>query len=127
MKKIVLIMFTALYLCFAIGISISKHFCGGKLSFVSFYNQVDEKDCCGDNHEDGCCKDENNFIKIKDDQQHKIVSTTPTFLLVDKIVFNSYYSFVFLIEQLPIKKQIYPPPILAAQQPIYLQYQVFRI
>jgi hypothetical protein len=60
---------TFLYCVFAIGISVNKHFCGGKLTFVSFFHSVSEKDCCGDNHKKDCCNDKNHFIKVTDNHQ----------------------------------------------------------
>ncbi|MEY2830348.1 MAG: hypothetical protein RIQ33_2206 [Bacteroidota bacterium] len=127
MKKTFLILFTMLYLCFVIGVSISNHFCGGKLSFISFYNQVDEKDCCSGNHTDDCCMDENYFLKSNDNHQHE----TPIFQPAKTIIHHFYslnHFFNNFLKQISVTKtEIFPPPDKTAQQPFYIQFQVFRI
>lgn len=51
------------------GISISLHYCGGKLKNISLFEKENEEGCCGSKMKSkGCCNEEAAFIKVKDDQ-----------------------------------------------------------
>ena len=71
MKKAVSIFFIIFYITFTIGITVSTHFCGGKITSVQMsINTPKENPCgCKDSATQGdCCKTEVKSIQLKDEQ-----------------------------------------------------------
>ena len=67
MKKSFIILFASFYLMLASGLSISLHYCGGKLKDISLFNNSNEDGCCGSKKKSkGCCNNKSVFIKVKD-------------------------------------------------------------
>ncbi len=51
----------------ASGLSISLHYCGGKLKDISLFSISNEDGCCGNKKKSkGCCNDKTTFVKVKD-------------------------------------------------------------
>ena len=74
MKKIFLSILTLLYLASSSGAMLETHFCMGKVADWSFGNSAGEQcGLCGmqktDEQANGCCSDQENFLKITDDQK----------------------------------------------------------
>lgn len=71
MKKIALLLLLFLYLIPAIGVTVSTHFCGGKIASVSFNPFVTNHKCpCGSKKmKKDCCKDETTSFKLDNEQQ----------------------------------------------------------
>ena len=67
MKKSFIILFTSFYLILASGLSISLHYCGGKLKDISLFSSGNEDGCCGSKKKSkGCGNEKSAFIKVKD-------------------------------------------------------------
>jgi hypothetical protein len=119
---------TFLYCVFAIGISVNKHFCSGKLTFVSFFHSVSEKDCCGDNHKKDCCNDKNHFIKVTDNHQVSTSKNISKITVFDLPQFITGINFSFRGAVVDIIASIFlSPPNIKGQLPIYLQDKAFLI
>lgn len=79
MKKTIVILLTSLYLIIASGLTVSLHYCGGKLKGISLFSSRNENGCCGNKKRSkGCCKEKTAFIKLKDDHQSSHLLKTPT-------------------------------------------------
>lgn len=63
LKKISHILFAVLMLVSTMGLTISKHYCGGNLKSVSIVTEA--QSCC--DIPTGCCHNENFTIKVEDD------------------------------------------------------------
>jgi hypothetical protein len=72
MKKIALLLILFLYLVPAIGITVSAHFCGSRITWVSVnFEHQDHKCACGSKKmKTDCCKDNVAFIKLDNEQRH---------------------------------------------------------
>ena len=74
MKKFLITIFAFVYISSSIGASIHMHYCMGKLADWGI-GQNDSKTCgiCGmdkaNEKDNGCCKDENKFVKSNIDQK----------------------------------------------------------
>jgi hypothetical protein len=71
MKKSLTIFFTALYIATIVGITISVHFCGEKVTSVQFIQFASREKSCGCEEidvPDDCCKDEIKTVQINDEQ-----------------------------------------------------------
>lgn len=69
MKKLFYILFVTIYLFLSVGITITAHFCGGKVHSVSLIRSSHDPDPCECNPEtccNPCCSDEVKTIKIED-------------------------------------------------------------
>ena len=74
MKKILTVIIALLYLGSSTGANLHMHYCMGKLADWGFWNNKTETcgECGMENGEEkdnGCCKDENKFIKTDGDQK----------------------------------------------------------
>ncbi len=70
-KRLLSILLFLLYVIPSIGISGSVHYCGGEVAAIVII-PTDEHPCACNPHEpmeDGCCKDKNFTIKIKDNHK----------------------------------------------------------
>jgi len=69
-KKATIIALIFLYLIPSIGISVTSHFCRGKLAFTSIRFLEVKKCACGSKKmKKGCCENKTQLIKLEDDQQ----------------------------------------------------------
>jgi len=69
MKLLVHISLIIAYILPSIGITISKHYCGGEVSSISFLCIADDNCGCGNKKmKADCCKDEITQFKIQDSQ-----------------------------------------------------------
>lgn len=70
MRFLAICVLSLIYLLPSLGLAISKHYCGGEVSSVSFIPFHEHTCGCGDEEMDSdCCKDEFCFIKLDDSQQ----------------------------------------------------------
>jgi hypothetical protein len=80
MKQIAIIFLLLTYLLPSIGITISKHYCGGELSSTQFLCFAQHECGCGEKEmKADCCRDESTTIKIDDEQNTShtaLVNTT---------------------------------------------------
>ena len=129
MKKIILILVLFLYLIPSIGITVSAHYCSGKLSGISFGSQ--KQKTCGckvGSVRKSCCEDVVLSMKIKDDQQKvspvsfKLVQVA---LLDTKCTFFYHVVAVSSVETMAVYTTEKPPGRF--KQPLYLQNESFLI
>lgn len=69
MKKLLHILFAAVYLFLTTGLTITAHYCGGEIESVSLLRTLDDKDPCDCNESSccvPCCEDEVQTVKITD-------------------------------------------------------------
>jgi hypothetical protein len=84
MRRLLSIIMLPIYLLATGGMAIAKHYCGGELEHVSFVGNSDcccSDEACGDNSEasdEGCCKDEIDYLKVASDQESIQVAHLPT-------------------------------------------------
>lgn len=127
MARIVATYLLILYTAFTTGLAIDVHYCGGKVSSVSFEKQS-EKDACGkckkaNSH---CCHNEVRFLKVNDAHSVVAVKDVPacpeTLLTFNNLLFN--------ISSLngvgSVTYSEYSPP-LKSPPDIFIRNCVFRI
>jgi len=128
LKRILAILVAICYLIPAIGISVNKHYCGGKLA--SIHIGIDHKDNCPCGQKPmkkGCCKNETKFIKFKQPtnclphvdlklDNAKFCILPETAIVVQKVLLVDQYN----------KVQYHPPPI-THKVPIFLLDRVLLI
>lgn len=130
MKRIASILLMLLYLVPSIGVTVSKHYCGGKVTSVSFSPiKMGHKCPCGSKKmKKGCCKDEAAFFKLSDEQQKTQQLARNVVKITD---FQSAISsnLAFYHEAPPLStlfnRSSHPPDNL--KLPLYIRYRVFLI
>ena len=81
MKKLTIIFLSIFYLLLSTGVRVNAHYCGDKLSSISFFDYA-SKSCCGVKEvENKCCKDKVTFLKLSDSQEENpsFLFTSPEF------------------------------------------------
>jgi len=107
MKKILVSIVAVFYLASSVGATVHLHYCMDKLINWSLLNSDKDKcDKCGMEKDEGCCKDENRFVKNNVDQkiaesaiqliQMTAVATPTAFVYTSENYFSS------LIREYPI-------------------------
>ena len=128
MKKVLVSIFAVFYLASSVGATVHLHYCMDKLINWSLLNSDGEKcDKCGMKKDDGCCKDDNKFVKNSGDQN----ITEPAVQFMQALSIAAPSVFINLsetytscrIEEYPICHA--PPPISAGE--IYILNCIFRI
>ena len=128
MKKVLVSILAIFYLSSSVGATIHLHYCMDKLINWSLLNGDGDKcDKCGMEKGDGCCKDEEKFVRNGIDQNitessvqsMQVFSTAPLFPFINTS--ENYYS--SLIERYPV---CHARPLISAGE-IYLLNCVFRI
>lgn len=112
----------------SIGLTISRHYCGGELSSVSALPFHKHTCGCGDKAMDkNCCKDELTIIKIEDDQSKTQVAevsfespsfSSPIYLDCKTKVFSDFDEPYRVLDD---------PPDQAKNQKIFIRIQSFLI
>ncbi len=128
MKAFILILFSAFYLLFSIGLNVNLHYCGGKLKTVSLFS-TNEKGCCGSKMKSkGCCDNKTIILKVKDKQQlNKIAKVSLCkaisipFIKIPEICFTSFY-----VNRIEIPENYHSPPI-RYKTPLFLRNKVLII
>jgi hypothetical protein len=128
MKRIVVIVLSAVYMLTAIGFSLEMHLCGNKITSVHIENIGSDKCSCGMKMPGGCCKNIHAVFKISDNQKAaselKISNTD-----FSKQIFGLLNVFEFIdyaqVNNLESPNNHAPPDI--GKRPVYLSNCVFRI
>ncbi len=131
MKKAISILLLVIYTSLSIGVSVSKHFCGGSLTEMAFFSSEKKQCACSlmrSKEKSDCCEDKISIVKLETDQNS---AKTSTFYFA-KIVHLSALPY-FGVHFFPLKislftfkqsiKETLPPP----KVPLYLAFRVFRI
>ncbi len=129
MKRIAVIILMFLYLIPAIGVTVSAHYCGGKISSLSLKFADTHKCACGNKAmKKDCCKDETKTFKLKDSHQF-----STSYLIDDNkqidfqtalaalLIFPDYVEFI----STDFYGKNHPPDNI--KLPLYIQNRVFRI
>ncbi len=61
-----------------IGMTVSKHYCGGEIVSVSVFHEADS--CCDMK---GCCQNENHTYQVKDDFSSPVITAIPVLAELD--------------------------------------------
>lgn len=131
MKKAISILLLMVYLALSIGVSVSKHFCGGSLARISLFSAEKKQCACSlmkSSKESDCCEDEISVVKLATDQ-NLVKLNTFSFLKIMYLPTLSFFNLHLFLLKTPlfalnqeIRNQSYPP-----KPPLYLFFRVFRI
>jgi len=130
MKKCILSIVAACYLVVTCGVVVNFHYCMDRLASTSlFVSQGKKCGRCGmEIHEsNGCCRDEVQVIKMKEDQNKTLVASYSIPPIEATAVTVS--EFIVAVSQQDDNQRHFhnhSPPLLSAQD-TYLQNNVFRI
>ena len=131
MKRIAAFILLMLYFVTSSGATLHYHFCMGEMANISLWADK-EKECskCGmekKGENSGCCSDEQQWIKIEDDQKANTTPVEFSKFQVETFIIAFYYS------QLLVSKDQANPfpesrsPLRSCELPAYLLNCVFRI
>lgn len=128
MKKSLIILFASFYLMLASGLSISLHYCGGKLKDISLFSNGNEDGCCGTKKKSkGCCNEKTAFIKVKDNHfggNNLKVLNSPV-KSIPAAVFHQLFEIPNT--EIPYTALNYHSPPVLYDNPIYLKHRVLII
>jgi len=119
-----------LYLIPAIGVTVSAHYCGGKITSVSI-NPFDTKHKCTCGNKKmakDCCKDETAMFKLDDEQQKtkQILCNVVKFTnFQPSISSNLIFDYKAPLLSSTFNYSTHPPNDL--KHPLYIRHRVFRI
>lgn len=130
MKKSIIILLASFYLLIASGLTVSFHYCGGKLKYFSLFTAVDENGCCGSKMKSkGCCKNKTAFVKVKDNHQLSSKTTLPNNKPTEQLLSNNFSVYNFFtassFEMFAVPDSHAPPDILTC--PTFLLNKSIRI
>lgn len=128
MKKSLIILFASVYLVLASGLSISLHYCGGKLKEISLFSSGNEDGCCGTKKKSkGCCNEKSAFIKVKDN--HFGGNNVKVFNSPIKSIPAPVFNQLFQVQNadIPYTALNYHSPPVLYDNPIYLKHRVLII
>lgn len=130
MKRAWIIFLLLVYLIPAIGVTVSSHHCGGRVTSVSLkLLDIGHKCPCGKKPmKKNCCKDEAKIYKLKNEQQKTHPFNLKVFkaftfqpVLIDNFAFS--YQQVLIINDYSTTD--HPPDHV--KHPLYIRQRVFRI
>ena len=130
MKRIAAFILLMLYFVTSTGTTMHYHFCMGEVANSSIL-VYKEKKCgkCGmekkQNEDNGCCKDEQKWIKIDDDQKVDTSQIEISKLQLAVIAFVFFNSNLFAQDNHPLAES--KAPLRSCELPTYLLNCVFRI
>lgn len=129
-KKTGIIILLFFYLIPVVGVTVSAHFCGGKISSISFIS-TDKHNCpCGSKSmKKNCCKDISAYIKLKNAQHKSILFSINDFKPLLKKFFSNKSDFI-VVREISVSDNLYStfhPPNKIISYPLFLINSVFRI
>ena len=132
MKRLLVFILAIIYLVTTTGTTMHMHFCMGKLADLSLWSKHESKTCgkCGiDKSEmpNGCCSDEEEQLKIKDDQNAAVVAYQFAPISdAEPIHYSGLLHHLFIIESADLLPQSHAPPEFSSIA-IYKRNCIFRI
>ena len=129
MKKLLALFILLTYLVFSCGVVINFHYCMDRLASTQLFFTEDKYcDNCGMHTDDsnGCCRDEIQVVKIKEDQQKATVVVDLIAPLAQIAVTPSLIELPFQNPDITRHQSDHSPPLIS-EQDSYLQNRVFRI
>lgn len=117
-----------MYLIPTMGISVTMHYCGGKVSSVSIISYHSKCSCGKKAMKKDCCKDKTTFLKLKDTQNFS-KSVVSNFSQTFKLLYHSITLYKHnLTEDSFVNNLLYSHPTpLQKSEPLYLLDRVFLI
>ena len=127
MRKLIIIFLCAFYLMVSLGITLSLHYCGGKLKSVSLFSN-NEEGCCGSKKKSkGCCKNKTTVIKVKDSHQlNKVAKINVTYITFVNVAYTQVSFNFSCFSKAYTASNYYEPPVLY-DNPLYLKHRVLII
>lgn len=128
MKKITVLFFLFLYLIPAIGISVTAHYCGGRLVELTLNLREDGTCVCGNKKKTDCCKTKTAFIKLCEVHKNspQLSINTPN-NPVKQIAYSVPTIFSFQVETSKPYNFASARPPNYSDESLYLVNRVFRI
>lgn len=130
MRRGLVIFLLLLYIIPTIGVSVSSHYCGGKLASVSLkLLDMGHKCPCGDKPmKKSCCKDEVKTFKLKSEQQKSSQLALNYFKAIAfQPISNENFDLGYHRALIFTGNVATDHPPDNIKQPLYLQQRVFRI
>ena len=111
MNRIAATYLLILYTAFTTGMSVDIHYCGGKISSITFDKETNKDVCSKCNKEKkGCCRDIVSFFKV--DDAHSVAVATEVATAPYLIIASNYFEQLFLLQKKlynNISKNHHPP------------------
>lgn len=132
MKRLLVLILALVYMGTTTGATMHMHFCMGQLAGWSLWSKDEGTTCgrCGmekTTQSDGCCSDEAQWFKIKDDQKAAVVAYDFTPVPhAESILHVLAEHHMFFTERASLRPQSHAPPDLYSIA-IYKRHRVFRI
>ena len=128
MKKLALILLTAVYMLSTVGLAVSQFYCCGKFKSesISFVAEK-QQNCQGDNEKPGCCQTTHHYLKISDN--HFASQLDFSFEKFLSILHTDFPSVELAAPQMQLTiaaNNIHAPPLLQGN-PIYILNCTYRI
>ena len=111
MKKYVSYIAAIIYLVFSTGILVNAHYCDNDLSSVNYFDYTQEKTCGCDSEDDGCCKDEQQFIKVTDHKDALSTFSIVPIALITQLPYLIYAPSALLADDNSVLENAEPPDI----------------
>lgn len=136
MKRISLIIITLIYVVMSSGVTLSYHYCMGRLADVKVMGLADNcmsckknscASCGSEKHTSPCCKDEAQFIKITSDQNisHFVADLSPATIDLLPVLLNE---FKFLQpESVLVDYRAFDDPPECTSNPLFIRHCTFLI
>ncbi len=130
-KKITSLSLLILYMLFACATTLSFHYCGKQLASISFFNTVDEDNCCKKECSSNCCNDKIVSFKINDNYKQDNCDFNFVKTLKQQVKNTTYSLFEIksnpYISTLHASSKIYTPPDIINKVPIFISICTLRI
>jgi hypothetical protein len=130
MKRILLILFSVLYLFTVSGVALNLHYCGEELRTVSVVLKPAQKGCCGSKKmmKGKCCKNSIHYVKVSSDQQNVHSAKVPVNCLKKVVLFAPLLIDEQAYVSLETKKytDYHSPPIIPKDL-LYIENRVLLI
>jgi hypothetical protein len=129
MKKLAIISLLCIYALATMGFSMKEFYCCGKLKSISLTIADDGKAKCknGDSNTEGCCKNNFQYFKVKDNHVSAAQVILPAqFPAVLDTYFPAFHVITSCTQEAKVTYQSHAPPLYIGV-PVYLSNCAFRI
>lgn len=130
LKQKIALSLAVFYAVSVMGLALSLHFCGGKLANVKiFSNEVSCKFCKeipAENKDDGCCKNTQVTVKVKDSHQAEAQTQMPKLFSIQLFIHPPVLEFISNISPDFFSKISNKAPPLSARLALHVFNCIFR-
>lgn len=128
-KRILILLVVFLYLIPSIGVTVSAHYCGGKLARISLFGTNDSKKCpCGSGiSKKSCCENVVLSVKLSGQQQKNTLPSWEPSAVALPPAKAAFENVVSKVVERPVLAYLSESPPGRFKQPIYLQNESFLI